>query len=131
MNGYGSHTFKLINKDGQYHYCKFHHKSDQGIKCLDAAKADQLSASDPDYSIRDLFNAIAEGNYPSWTLHIQVMTQEQADKCKFNPFDLTKVWPQAEYPLIKVGKLVLNRNPENYFAEVIYNNKTLIVLFFI
>lgn len=118
MNGYASHTYKLINQVGNYFYCKFHYKSDQGIKCLDQEKADQLSASDPDYSIRDLFNAIAGGNYPSWTLHIQVMTQEQADASKFNPFDLTKIWPQAEYPLIKVGKLVLNRNPENYFAEV-------------
>lgn len=121
MNGYASHTFKLINKDGEYHYCKFHYKSNQGIRCLDATKAEELTATDPDYSIRDLFNAIAEGNYPSWTLNIQVMTQQQADACNFNPFDLTKIWPQADYPLIKVGKLVLNRNPENYFAEVRYH----------
>lgn len=120
MNGYSSHTFKLINKDGKFHYCKFHYKTDQGIKNLLAEKADELSGSDPDYSIRDLYNAIAQGNYPSWTLHIQVMTPEQAASAKFNPFDLTKIWPQADYPLIKVGKLVFNRNPENYFAEVSY-----------
>nr|XP_023014020.1 catalase [Leptinotarsa decemlineata] len=118
MNGYGSHTFKLINQDGKVHFCKFHYKTDQGIKNLDASKADQLAGLDPDYSIRDLFNAIAEGNYPTWTLYIQVMTPEQAAACKFNPFDLTKVWPHSQNPLIKVGKLVLNRNPENYFTEV-------------
>lgn len=118
MNGYGSHTFKLINKEGKYHYCKFHYKTDQGIKFIEAEKAEQLSGTDPDYSIRDLFNAIAQGNYPSWTMHVQVMTPEQAAASKFNPFDLTKIWPHSDYPLIKVGKLVLNRNPENYFAEV-------------
>lgn len=118
MNGYGSHTYMLINKDGTEHYCKFHYKTDQGIKNLDVTKADHLAGVNPDYSIEDLFNAIANGNYPSWTFYIQVMTPKQAAACKFNPFDLTKVWPHSEYPLIKVGKLVLNRNPENYFAEV-------------
>ncbi|CAH1101052.1 unnamed protein product [Psylliodes chrysocephalus] len=118
MNGYGSHTFKLVNKDGQVHYCKFHHKTDQGIKNLDVKKADQLAGSDPDYANRDLYNAIAEGNYPSWTVHIQIMTEQQAKNSPFDPFDLTKVWPQAQYPLIKVGKMVLNKNPENYFSEV-------------
>lgn len=118
MNGYGSHTFKLINKDGKFHYCKFHHKPDQGVKNLDVKRADQLAGTDPDYSNRDLYNAIAEGNYPSWTTYIQVMTPEQAANSSFNPFDLTKVWPHGQYPLIRVGKWVLNRNPENYFAEV-------------
>ncbi|XP_055609755.1 catalase-like [Uranotaenia lowii] len=118
MNGYGSHTFKLINSDGKPVYCKFHFKSDQGIKNMDAKRADELSGSDPDYSIRDLYNAIATGKHPSWTLKIQVMTFEQAEKCKFNPFDLTKIWPQGEYPLIPVGRMVLDRNPNNYFAEV-------------
>lgn len=118
MNGYGSHTFKLVNADGKPTYCKFHYKTDQGIRNLDVKKAGELSGSDPDYSIRDLFNAIAEGKYPSWTMYIQVMTPEQAAKSKFNPFDLTKIWPQSEYPLIKVGKLTLDRNPKNYFTEV-------------
>jgi len=81
-------------------------------------KANQLTSEDPDYSTRDLFNAIAKGEYPSWTLHIQVMTFEQAEKFRWNPFDLTKVWPQSEFPLIPVGRFVLNRNPANYFAEV-------------
>ncbi|KAJ8948347.1 hypothetical protein NQ318_019332 [Aromia moschata] len=118
MNGYGSHTFKLVNKDGKSHYCKFHYKTDQGIKNLDVKRADQLSGSEPDYGIKDLYNAIADGQYPSWTFYIQVMTPEQAAASKFNPFDLTKIWSHSEYPLIKVGKMVLNRNPKNYFAEV-------------
>ncbi|KAJ8931025.1 hypothetical protein NQ314_016118 [Rhamnusium bicolor] len=118
MNGYGSHTFKLINKDGKIHFCKFHYKTDQGIKNLDVKKADQLASSDPDYSIRDLFNAIADGQYPSWTYYVQIMTPEQAAASKYNPFDVTKVWSHKDYPLIPVGKMVLNRNPENYFAEV-------------
>ena len=81
-------------------------------------KANELAGSDPDYSIRDLFNAIEDGNFPSWTLSIQVMTPEQADSCGFNPFDLTNIWTHSQFPLIPVGKMVLNRNPKNYFAEV-------------
>ncbi|XP_076120452.1 catalase [Alosa pseudoharengus] len=118
MNGYGSHTFKLVNAEGYPVYCKFHFKVDQGIKNLDPAEAGRLAATDPDYAIRDLYNAIATGNFPSWTFYIQVMTFEQAEKFPFNPFDLTKVWSHKDYPLIPVGKLVLNRNPVNYFAEV-------------
>jgi catalase len=118
MNGYGSHTFKLVNDKNEAVYCKFHLKTNQGIKNLSAAKAHQLSADDPDYSTRDLFNSISGGSFPSWTMYIQVMTFEQAEKYRFNPFDLTKIWPHGEYPLIPVGKLTLNRNPSNYFAEV-------------
>uniref|UniRef100_A0A667X2S2 Catalase n=1 Tax=Myripristis murdjan TaxID=586833 RepID=A0A667X2S2_9TELE len=118
MNGYGSHTFKMVNAEGQAVYCKFHYKTDQGIKNLTVEEADRLASSNPDYAIADLFNAIANGNFPSWTFYIQVMTFEQAEKFRFNPFDLTKVWSHKEYPLIPVGKLVLNRNPVNYFAEV-------------
>lgn len=118
MNGYGSHTFKLVNAKGEPIYCKFHFKTDQGIRNLDVAKADELASSDPDYAIRDLFNAIKNGNYPSWSMYLQVMTFDQAKKYKYNPFDLTKVWSQKEYPLIPVGKIVLDRNPTNYFAEV-------------
>lgn len=118
MNGYGSHTFKLVNDNGEPVYCKFHFKTDQKIKNLDVNRANDLSANDPDYSIRDLYNSIAKGEFPSWAFSIQVMTFEQAKTCKFNPFDLTKIWPQKDYPLIPVGKLVLDRNPNNYFAEV-------------
>ncbi len=85
---------------------------------MTAQKAGQLAGENPDYAQQDLYNSIANGNFPSWTLHIQVMTFEQAENVSFNPFDLTKVWPQGQYPLIPVGKLVLNRNPANYFAEV-------------
>jgi len=118
MHGFGSHTFKLVNKQGEATWVKFHFKTDQKIKNLSAEKAGQLAGSDPDYSIRDLYNSIASGNYPSWTLHIQVMTMQQAEKLSFNPFDLTKVWPQKDFPLIPVGKMVLDTNPKNYFAEV-------------
>ncbi|XP_002738841.1 catalase, partial [Saccoglossus kowalevskii] len=118
MNGYGSHTFKLVNKDGNPVYCKFHYKTDQGIKNLTGDEAAEMAKCDPDFAIRDLYNAIAEGNYPTYTMYIQVMTYEEAEKHRWNPFDLTKIWPHSEFPLIPVGKLVLNRNPKNYFAEV-------------
>lgn len=118
MNGYGSHTFKLVNADGKYVYCKFHYKTNQGIKNIDPKKAGELAGVEPDYGIKDLYNAIANGNFPVYNFSIQVMTPEQASTSKFNPFDLTKIWPHGDYPLIPVGKLVFNRNPENYFAEV-------------
>jgi len=118
MNGYGSHTFTLCNKNGERIYCKFHLKTDQGIKNLSAEDAGKLAGSDPDYAIRDLYNSIASKDFPSWSFYIQVMTKVQAEKFKFNPFDLTKVWSQKEYPLIPVGKVVLNKNADNYFAEI-------------
>ncbi|XP_037622726.1 catalase isoform X1 [Sebastes umbrosus] len=118
MNGYGSHTFKMVNVYDERYYCKFHFKTDQGIKNLTVEEAGLLASDNPDYAIGDLFNAIANGNFPSWTFYIQIMTFEQAEQFQFNPFDLTKIWPQKEYPLIPVGKLVLNRNPANYFTEV-------------
>lgn len=118
MNGYGSHTFKLVNNKGEAFYCKFHYKTDQKIKNLPTEKANALSGDDPDYSIRDLYNAIKRGEYPSWTFSVQIMTFEQAEKWEFNPFDLTKIWPHSEFPLIPVGKLVLNENPKSYFLDV-------------
>jgi catalase len=118
MNGYGSHTFKLVNAKGEAVYCKFHAKTRQGIKNLSSEEAMKLGGEDPDYSIRDLYNAIERGDYPEWDFFIQVMTFEEAEKFRWNPFDLTKIWPHKEFPLIPVGKIVLNRNPVNYFAEV-------------
>jgi catalase len=118
MNGYGSHTFKLVNDKNEAVYAKFVMKTDQGIKNLPVEEADRLASADPDYSLRDLYNAIASGNYPSWTMHIQVMTYDQARKWHLNPFDLTKVWPQKEFPLIEVGRFTLNKNPDNYFAQI-------------
>lgn len=118
MDGFGSHTFKLVNKHGESHFCKFHFKVDQGIRNLDAKKAELLQGQDPDYATRDLFNAIENGDYPSWTLKIQVMTSKEADKVGFNPFDVTKVWSQKTYPLMEVGRLTLKQNPSNYHAQV-------------
>jgi len=118
MHGYGSHTFRLVNAQAQGVWVKFHWVCDQGVKNLSASEADKLASDDPDYAIRDLYNSIANGQFPSWSLKIQVMTEQEAAKFRFNPFDLTKIWPHSEFPLIPVGKMVLNRNPENYFAEV-------------
>jgi len=118
MNGYGSHTFKMVNGEGEAVYCKFHYKSDQGIQTFTRQEADKMAMEDPDYAIRDLYNAISEKKFPTWTMFIQVMTFKQAESWYFNPFDLTKVWPHDEFPLIPVGKITLNRNPRNYFAEV-------------
>jgi len=118
MNGYGSHTFKVVNNDGEAFYVKWHFKTDQGISNLPVDVADKIAGSDPDYSIRDLYNAIAAGNYPSWTLYVQIMSFAEAESLSFNPFDVTKVWSHKDYPLIEVGRLVLNQNPSNYFAEI-------------
>ncbi|KAI6174495.1 Catalase [Aphelenchoides bicaudatus] len=118
MDGFGSHTFKLVNKEGKPIYCKFHAKSAQGIRTLTGKEAEKLAGFDPDYSTRDLFNAIESGDYPQWNFYIQVMTFEEAERQQLNPFDVTKVWPHGDFPLIPVGKFVLNKNPTNYFAEV-------------
>ncbi|XP_041052886.1 catalase isoform X1 [Carcharodon carcharias] len=118
MNGYGSHTFKLVNDRKEAVYCKFHFKTNQGIKNLSVETARQLASDDPDYSIRDLYNAIATGNCPSWSFYIQVMTFQEAQAHRWNPFDVTKVWPHKDFPLIPVGQMVLNKNPVNYFTDV-------------
>jgi catalase len=118
MNGYGSHTFKNVNDAGEAVYVKYHFKTDQGIRNLDAAVAERLAADDPDYATRDLYNAIARGEYPSWTMYVQVMTFQQAAEATFNPFDLTKVWSHGDYPLHEVGRLYLNQNPVDYFVQV-------------
>jgi catalase len=118
MNGYGSHTYSMINAEGERFWVKFHFKTQQGIECLDDHQASELIAKDRESHQRDLFENIEQGNFPKWTLKIQVMTQKQADEFRWNPFDLTKVWPHADFPLIEVGELELNRNPENYHNEV-------------
>jgi len=117
MNGYSSHTLKLVNEKGEGHWVKFHFKCDQGVKSFTAEEAGALAGSDPDYATRDLFEAIEKGQFPTWTVKIQVMPLEKAASYRWNIFDVTKVWPQKDYPLQEIGKLVLNRNPENYFAE--------------
>jgi catalase len=118
MNGYGSHTYSLINNNNQRIWVKFHFKTQQGIKNLSDQEAEAIIAKDRENHQRDLLESIDNGNFPKWNMKIQVMTEKQAKDCKFNPFDLTKVWSHTEYPLIDVGVLELNRNPENYFADV-------------
>ena len=118
MNGYGSHTLSFVNAAGERFWCKFHFKTRQGIKCMAGEESANLIGIDRESHQRDLFEAIARGEYPSWTVKVQVMTEEQAKTFQWNPFDLTKVWPHNEYPLMEIGVLELNRNPENYFAEV-------------
>lgn len=118
MHGFGSHTFSLINDRNETVYVKFHFKSRQGIKNFIGAEADGMRAKDMDHAQRDLVESIDNGNFPQWDLKIQVMTPEQARSFQFNPFDLTKVWPHADFPLIEAGVMELNENPANYFAEV-------------
>ncbi|KAI8870529.1 catalase, partial [Ramicandelaber brevisporus] len=118
MNGYSSHTLKLVNEKGDFKYVKWHFKTDQGIKNFNAEEATSMAGTDPDHATRDLFDAISRGDHPSWSVYIQVMNPEDALKYRWNPLDVTKVWPHGDYPLQPVGKLVLNKNPENYFAEV-------------
>jgi catalase len=118
MHGFGSHTFSMVNGDNQRVWVKFHFVSQQGIKNLSREASAELIGQDRESAQRDLFDAIAAGDYPRWKLCIQVMTMEQAKNHRDNPFDITKVWSKKEYPLIEVGILELNRNPENYFADV-------------
>lgn len=118
MNGFSSHTYMWYNDEKDYVWVKYHFISEQGREDLPAAKAKELEGTNPDYAIEDLEKAITDGNYPSWKMYIQIMTKEEAKEYKFDPFDVTKVWYHADYPLIPVGKLTLNKNPENYFAEV-------------
>ena len=118
MHGFGSHTYSLTNDKGERVWCKFHFKSMQGIENWDDVHAAKVIGNDRESHQRDLFYSIEKGDFPKWKFSIQVMTQQQADKFTWNPFDLTKVWPHADFPLIEVGVLELNRNPENYHAEV-------------
>ncbi|MDM3884337.1 catalase [Pseudomonas sp. BCRC 81390] len=118
MHGFGSHTYSLINAEGERTWVKWHFKTQQGIKNLAPADAARLAGTDPDYAQRDLFEAIERGDYPRWTVCIQIMSEGEAARREENPFDVTKTWSQKDYPLIEVGVLELNRNPLNYFAEV-------------
>jgi len=118
MNGYSSHTFMWYNKKGEYYWVQYHFKTEQGIQNFTGEEANNMRGIDPDCATRDLYEAIAKGDYPSWRLEVQIMTPEQAKKYRFDPYDITKVWPHADFPPMNVGRLVLNRNPENYYAEV-------------
>ena len=118
MNGYGSHTFSMINAANERVWVKFHFVTQQGIENLTDQEAEVLVGKDRESHGRDLFEAIGNGNFPKWKMYIQVMTEEQANNMPYNPFDLTKVWYKSEFPLIPVGEFELNRNPENYFQDV-------------
>ncbi|MFJ7526663.1 catalase [Streptomyces griseus] len=118
MNGYGSHTYKWTNAEGEAFFVKYHFKTNQGVRSLSADQAAELVGKDANSHQTDLLQAIERGVNPSWTLHVQVMPAADAADYRFNPFDLTKVWPHSDYPLQRVGRLVLDRNPDNVFAEV-------------
>ncbi|KAF9447611.1 heat-induced catalase [Macrolepiota fuliginosa MF-IS2] len=118
QHGYSGHAFKWCKADGSFVYVQVHCRADGGFKTLDNATATRLSGENPDHGTEQLFEAIENGKFPSWTVYIQTMTPEQAEKFRYNILDLTKVWPHKEYPLRPIGKLVLNENPQNYFAEI-------------
>jgi catalase len=118
MHGFGSHAYSFLNMENELHYVKFHFKTKQGIKNFTRDEAQLMKGNDADFAQRDLLKAIENGNFPKWTLYVQLMTTEQAAHNPFNPFDLTKTWGQKEYPLMEVGELELNENPKNFFADV-------------
>jgi catalase len=119
VNGYGNHTFKFGNpKDGTFKYCKIQFKPDDGITTLTQEEGIKLAGTEPDYHVKDMYNAIERGDYPSWTMYLQVMDPKDAETYRWNIFDITRVWPHADYPLRPVGKLTLNRNPDNHFQDI-------------
>ena len=118
MNGYGSHTYMWINEAGVKSWVKYHFISNQGVEGLTGAEANRIAGEDADYHRRDLHDAIERDEFPSWTLSVQVMPYADAKEYRFNPFDLTKIWPHSDHPLIKVGTMTLNKNPDNFFAQV-------------
>ncbi|WP_278237177.1 catalase [Isoptericola sp. AK164] len=118
LNGYGSHTYQWINAEGERFWVQYHFIAKQGVEMMSNADAERIAGEDADYYRRDLYEAIERGEHPSWDVKVQVMPYEDAKTYRFNPFDMTKVWPHADYPLIKVGTFTLNRNPRNFFAEI-------------
>ena len=118
QNGYGSHTFQWVNEEGEAFWVKYHFKSRQGVENFTDEEATTTAGQNPDCHREDLYNAIEEGNYPIWDVKVQIMPLDEAEKYRFNPFDLTKVWSKKDYPLHDVGYFVLNRNPRNFFAQI-------------
>lgn len=118
MNGYGSHTFSFINADNERFWVKFHFKTQQGHQHWTNEEAEKVVGKTRESTQEDLFGSIEKGEFPKWTVHVQIMPEAEAENTPYNPFDLTKVWPHSDYPLIEVGVMELNRNPENYFAEI-------------
>jgi len=118
MHGFASHTFSFINANNERYWIKLHFKCQQGIKNLTDKEAEAIIGKDRESHQRDLYESIEKGDFPKWTLKVQIMPEADAAKVPYNPFDLTKIWPHKDYPLIEVGVMELNRNPENFFAEV-------------
>ena len=118
MNGYSSHAYMWVNAEGERFWVKYHFKTDQGIKCMTQEQADEMAGTDADYHRRDLFEAIKRGDYPTWTLKMQIMPFDDAKTYRINSFDLTKVWPHEDYPMIEVGKLTLNENPTDFHSQI-------------
>lgn len=118
MHGYSGHTYKFVNKEGKFHYVQIHFRKKGGFKTIDNDTATKLAGENPDYGIEALHNDIEAGNFPEWDVYVQTMTPEQAEKFRYNVLDLTKIWPHKEFPLRKIGRMVLDRNVENYFAEI-------------
>ena len=118
QNGYGSHTFQWVNEEGEAFWVKYHFKSRQGVENFTDAEAGEMAGQNADYHREDLYNAIEEGNFPVWDVKVQIMPFEEAENYRFNPFDLTKIWSQKDYPLVDVGYFVLNRNPKNFHAQI-------------
>jgi catalase len=118
MDGFGSHTYQWVNAQGEAVWVKYHFKTDQGVRTLTTEEGAERAGLDPNFHVNDLRDAIDRGDQPSWTLKVQIMPVAEAASYRFNPFDLTKVWSQKDYPLIEVGRMTLDRNPDNYFADV-------------
>lgn len=118
MDGFGSHTFSFIDNENNRFWVKFHFKTQQGIQNMSNEEAKAIIGTDRESHQKDLYESIEEGHFPKWTMYVQIMEEKEANTYHINPFDLTKVWPHGDYPLIPVGELELNRNPSNYFAEV-------------
>jgi len=118
MDGFGNHTFKWVNQQGEIFWVKFHFKTQTGIQCLTQQEADSLLSSDLNNATRDLYETIEQGETPTWKMMVQIMPEEDAKNYKFDIFDVTKVWPYADYPLQELGNLVLNRTVDNFFNEV-------------
>lgn len=118
MNGYSSHTYMWTNAGGERFWVKYHFKTDQGIDFFTQEEADRMAGEDADYHRRDLFQSIDGGDHPSWTLKVQIMPFEEAKTYRFNPFDLTKVWPHGDYPLHEVGRMTLDRNPTDFHSQI-------------
>jgi len=118
INGYSGHTFKWYNDEGKYFWVKIHFKTEQGIQNLTREEASRLAGQDPDHATRDLYQSIKNGDFPAWKVSVQIMPPQEGADYRFDIFDITKVWPHGDHPLIPVGRMVLDRNPENYFAEV-------------